>query len=76
MTPRRRICQCMCGGDEKDQEHGRSKYHRFAKCEMRNADDWNEMEPFDLADEGATVSFVKGTKESRRRRREGRQSEM
>ncbi len=31
---------------------------------MRNADDWNEMEPFDLADEGATVSFVKATKES------------
>ena len=43
---------------------------------MRNADDWNEMEPFDLADEGATVSFVKATQRVESRRREGRQAEL
>ncbi len=35
-------------------------------CEMRSADDRNEMEPFDLVDERATVSIVKATKESSR----------
>ena len=34
---------------------------------MRNADDCNEMEPFDLADEGATVSFVKSRQPKSRR---------
>ena len=68
----------MCGGDEKDQEHGRSKYHRFAKCEMRNADDWNEMEPFDLADEGATVSHIvcQGNPKSREGAKDIKQEEL
>jgi hypothetical protein len=28
---------------------------------MRSVDDWDEMKPFDVSDEGATVSFVKAT---------------
>jgi hypothetical protein len=33
---------------------------------MRNADDCNDMELFNLADEGATLSFVKATQSNSR----------